>query len=212
MSKNPNNNLNKGNKSQHKRNNSNSYNMNTTSNINTLNTVNNMNITQNDTVMNTTSNIPGGLNNNLLTNLNQSKLQGDTSVQYTAILGGGTSPNILTNLNNTQNNFTETKQEDLKALQQKVECVGKVPTARFGHTIVLVSAVKVICFGGAVGDTRNFQFTNDTYVLNLMTKIWTKLEVNGTSAPCPRAAHASCSNDNLQMVVYGGSTGSNLII
>ncbi len=26
--------------------------------------------------------------------------------------------------------------------------------------------------------------------------------------PCPRAAHAACSNENLQMVVYGGSTGS----
>jgi hypothetical protein len=66
--------------------------------------------------------------------------------------------------------------DDMKQLQQKVDCVGKVPTARFGHTIVLVSQVKVVLFGGAVGDTKNFQFTGDTYVLNLMTKIWVKLE------------------------------------
>ena len=66
----------------------------------------------------------------------------------------------------------------MKSIQQKVECVGKIPTARFGHTIVMVSPVKVVLFGGAVGDTKNFQFTNDTYVLNLMTKIWLKLESN----------------------------------
>jgi protein phosphatase len=66
----------------------------------------------------------------------------------------------------------------VKSIQQKVECVGKIPTARFGHTIVMVSPVKVVLFGGAVGDTKNFQFTNDTYVLNLMTKIWLKLESN----------------------------------
>jgi len=42
----------------------------------------------------------------------------------------------------------------------------------------MVSPVKVVLFGGAVGDTKNFQFTNDTYVLNLMTKIWLKLESN----------------------------------
>ena len=68
------------------------------------------------------------------------------------------------------------KSDDVKSLQQKVDCVGKVPTARFGHTIILVSPVKVVLFGGAVGDTKNFQFTGDTYVLNLMTKIWLKLE------------------------------------
>lgn len=33
--------------------------------------------------------------------------------------------------------------------------------------------------------------------------------VTGNNIPCPRAAHAACSNDHLQMVIYGGSTGSN---
>ena len=61
-------------------------------------------------------------------------------------------------------------------MQRLLDCVGKIPTARFGHTIVMVSPVKVVLFGGAVGDTKNFQFTNDTYVLNLMTKIWLKLD------------------------------------
>jgi uridylate kinase len=75
-----------------------------------------------------------------------------------------------------QANSLSGEKDDFKALVNKVECVGKVPTARFGHTITLISPVKVVLFGGAVGDTRNFQFTGDTYVLNIMTKIWLKLE------------------------------------
>lgn len=31
------------------------------------------------------------------------------------------------------------------------------------------------------------------------------------TVPCARAAHAACSNENLQMVVYGGSTGSGML-
>ena len=66
--------------------------------------------------------------------------------------------------------------EEIKNLQIKVDCVGKIPSARFGHTLVLISPVKLVLFGGAVGDTKNFQFSNETYVLNLMTKIWLKLD------------------------------------
>jgi hypothetical protein len=75
-----------------------------------------------------------------------------------------------------QNNSLLGEKDDFKSLVNKVDCVGKVPTARFGHTITLISPVKVVLFGGAVGDTRNFQFTGDTYVLNIMTKIWLRLE------------------------------------
>lgn len=60
----------------------------------------------------------------------------------------------------------------------KVDTVGKLPSARFGHTITLISPVKVVLFGGAVGDTKNFNFSNETFILNIMTKIWTKLESN----------------------------------
>ena len=93
---------------------------------------------------------------------------------------GGISPYSLFNKNYTMSNtLAENKNtvtEEIKILQIKVDCVGKIPSARFGHTLVLVSPVKVVLFGGAVGDTKNFQFSNETYVLNLMTKIWLKLE------------------------------------
>lgn len=61
-------------------------------------------------------------------------------------------------------------------ISQKIECVGKIPSARFGHTLTLISSAKIVMFGGAIGDTKNFTFSNETYTLNIMTKIWSKID------------------------------------
>ena len=65
---------------------------------------------------------------------------------------------------------------------QKVEVFGEVPLARFGHTITLVSKKKAVMFGGATGDTGKYIITGDTYVLELPSYKWTKLE--GTASRC----------------------------
>ena len=99
----------------------------------------------------------------------------------------------------------------------KIEVFGEVPLARFGHTITLVSKKKAVLFGGATGDTGKFSITGDTYVFELTSSKWTKLEGKARAvipsasgiAPSPRAAHSSTSVDSLQMVVYGGATGGN---
>lgn len=178
MSKNTGSNLSKNLKT-HKRNNSNSYNMTTNTNLNNVgpsnSVLNNMN-NQSDLMLNSTSNInnqtmnPYSLNNlninGQATNLNNTNTNSN--------LG-----NINLNLNRDQNQGSKNLNQsgdDVKQMQQKIECLGKIPTARFGHTVVLVSPAKVVLFGGAVGDTKNFQFTNDTYVFNLMTRMWSKLE------------------------------------
>ena len=51
--------------------------------------------------------------------------------------------------------------------------------ARFGHTITLVSKTKVVLFGGATGDTGKYSMTGETYLFNILTKTWSKL--NGKS-------------------------------
>ena len=56
---------------------------------------------------------------------------------------------------------------------------GEVPQARFGHTITLVSKTKVVLFGGATGDTGKYSMTGETYLFNILTKTWSKL--NGKS-------------------------------
>ena len=173
---------------KHKRNNSNSYN-NTITNMTP--TISNNLTNQSDLSMNTQGNHT--TNHSVINNLNRGELQlNKTYVNNASYTNNNLTHNNLTNINNTNvptgipsttfsnNNNNDgginKVSEDFKSIQQKVECVGKVPSARFGHTIVLVSAVKIVLFGGAVGDTRNFQFTNETYVLNLMTKIWLRLE------------------------------------
>lgn len=111
----------------------------------------------------------------------------------------------------TKNKSNEILEIDLSKdnkISQKVECSGKFPSSRFGHTLVMVSTTKIVMFGGAIGDTKNFTFSNETFILNIMTKIWTKIDINDKSLPCPRAAHASCSFGDNQMLMYGGSTGN----
>lgn len=180
MSKN--NNTLKNPKSLHKRVNSNSYTNSNSTNSNISQNFSNINPTnQSELLINTTSNMGNTINQNLF-NLNMTQMTQNTQIRdpnVTSQLGNLNNNTLNLNQNTvdvskTQNNYGNS--EDFKSLLQKIDCVGKVPTARFGHTIVLVSPVKIILFGGAVGDTRNFQFTNDTYVLNLITKIWLKLE------------------------------------
>lgn len=88
----------------------------------------------------------------------------------------------------------------------------KKPLPRFGHSLVMINPVKVCLFGGAIGETRRINYSNDTYIYNIMTKIWMKLHINSNLSllPSERAAHAAASNDNNQMVIYGGSNSSGL--
>jgi len=51
-------------------------------------------------------------------------------------------------------------------------------------------------FGGATGDTGKYVITGDTYILDLPSKKWMKLEGGGI-APAPWAAHSSTSVDTL---------------
>ena len=84
---------------------------------------------------------------------------------------------------------------------------GEVPQARFGHTITLVSKTKVVLFGGATGDTGKYSMTGETYLFNILTKTWSKLNgknnlkliiyiVKGVP-PSPRAAHSSTNVEQM---------------
>ena len=79
-------------------------------------------------------------------------------------------------MSNTSSNINELDLNKENKISQKVECLGKLPSARFGHSLTMVSQSKIVMFGGAVGDTKNFVFSNETYSLNLSTKTWNKLE------------------------------------
>lgn len=61
---------------------------------------------------------------------------------------------------------------------EELEVYGDVPMARFGHTITLVSKTKVVLFGGATGDTGKYSMTGETFLFNILTKTWSKLNGN----------------------------------
>jgi hypothetical protein len=117
---------------------------------------------------------------------------------------------------------------------EQLDVYGDIPMARFGHTITLVSKTKVVLFGGATGDTGKYSMTGETYLFNILTKTWSKLNGKNHSLlflmliklmkinilisnnivkgvpPSPRAAHSSTPVEKMHIVVYGGATGGKL--
>ena len=88
-----------------------------------------------------------------------------------------------------------------------VDCNGNKPSPRFGHSLVMINNLKICIFGGAIGDTRKINYSNETYIFNILTKLWIKLEINNNKPiPQERAAHAAAVNENSVMMIYGGST------
>ena len=88
-----------------------------------------------------------------------------------------------------------------------VDSNGNKPSPRFGHSLVMINNVKICIFGGAIGDTKKITYSNETYIFNILTKLWIKME-NNINKPIPqeRAAHAAAVDDNSVMMIYGGST------
>ena len=131
--------------------------------------------------------------------------------------------NTSLNMNNqSQNNNNNINLIPIKKNQEKyydyyepliIETNGDKPSPRFGNSLVKISPIKICIFGGAVGEIRKIVYSNETYMYNIMTKIWLKLNFNPNQnlLPSGRAAHGAAANDHMQMVIYGGSDNSGLI-
>jgi|JI9StandDraft_2_1071091.scaffolds.fasta_scaffold371812_1 protein phosphatase len=99
----------------------------------------------------------------------------------------------------------------------KVKSTGEQPSARFGHTLTMVSKTKAVLFGGAISENGTIQhhsgkfvITNETYLYDFITSRWKKLQFDNCQVPSERAAHASAAVGELQLAVYGGAaSGTN---
>ena len=87
------------------------------------------------------------------------------------------------------------------------ETRGLRPIARFGHTMTFLAPNKVVLFGGATGTAGKYTITADTFVLDMITRVWTNLAYASGTPPSPRAAHAACEGDAQVVYIYGGATG-----
>ena len=113
--------------------------------------------------------------------------------------------NESANLNNNKMEMNILEKENIDIFP--VDTNGNRPAPRFGHSLVMINNIKVCIFGGAIGDTRKINYSNETYIYNILTKLWIKLEVGANKIlPQERAAHAAAVNDNSVMMIYGGST------
>ena len=112
--------------------------------------------------------------------------------------------------NHYSNSANETPNPLLENTINPIICdtSGNHPLPRFGQSLVSITPVKLLLFGGAVGDVKNFRFSNEIFLINLMTRIWSKIIIEQNSPlPKERAAHAASTNNDNQMIIHGGSVG-----
>ena len=101
--------------------------------------------------------------------------------------------------------------QDTKILQNHAEIISSntLPPPRFGHTVNLVSKTTIVVFGGAISTPGNYTMTADLYLYTMPTNQWKKLETSSIGrTPHARAAHASATVRESQLLFYGGSIGN----
>lgn len=69
-------------------------------------------------------------------------------------------------------------------LVEELEVHGDIPQARFGHTVTIVAKQKVVLFGGATGDTGKYSMTGETFMYNVLSKNWQKLQGKNLTSNC----------------------------
>ena len=70
----------------------------------------------------------------------------------------------------------KTNLSEKNVLVEELEVHGDIPQARFGHTVTIVAKQKVVLFGGATGDTGKYSMTGETFMFNVLSKNWQKLQ------------------------------------
>lgn len=81
--------------------------------------------------------------------------------------------------------------------------IGDIPPPCRAHTATLVDR-RLVVFGGGEGPV----YRNDVYVLDTLTRCWTKAEFpEDTAQPPPRRAHTAVLYKN-KVWVFGGGNGS----
>ena len=148
------------------------------------------------------------LNNNTNTNIIQQNgpyIKKSNNNNHLEVINHQERHNESANLNNNKMEANILEKETIDILP--VDSNGNKPSPRFGHSLVMINNIKICIFGGAIGDTRRINYSNETYLFNILTKLWIKLEINNNKPmPQERAAHAAAVDDNSVMMIYGGST------
>ena len=145
----------------------------------------------------------------MISNLNENERLPNTNILLTNQIYQST--NKDKRISNSKDKNKNYYNKEIKQKILSIDSVGKKPLPRFGHSLTLINPTKAILFGGAVGDTKSFQLSNETFIYNIMTRIWMNLsDLPYTTLPEPRAAHAAAANDLSQLLIHSGSLGSKI--
>lgn len=83
-----------------------------------------------------------------------------------------------------------------------VNTTGKEPPPLVGSSTTIVNDTLYV-FGGRVLSRTRPQLTCDMYALDLITRVWTRLETKGAIPP-PRYFHSVCALGDSKLVCFGG--------
>ncbi|KAI5818087.1 hypothetical protein BZA77DRAFT_278366 [Pyronema omphalodes] len=84
-----------------------------------------------------------------------------------------------------------------------LKTTGKEPAPLVGPSTTIVNDVLYVFGGRALQSRSTPKLTNDMYALDLVTRVWKKLETRGQIPP-PRYFHSVCALGDAKLVCFGG--------
>ena len=101
------------------------------------------------------------------------------------------------------------REEKVLATYAKIMRSDTLPQPRFGHTVNQISKTSIVVFGGAISAPGNYTMSAELYLYDIPKNHWRLLtSSNPGSVPHARAAHASATVRENQLLLYGGSIGN----
>ncbi|KAF3941153.1 hypothetical protein ABW19_dt0202607 [Dactylella cylindrospora] len=96
----------------------------------------------------------------------------------------------------------QTSQNFSSLVSRVLSTSGREPPSLVGSSTTIVGDHLYI-FGGRILSKNRPQLTNDMYMLNLLTRAWTKTEQFG-ELPAPRYFHSVCALGDTKLICFGG--------
>ncbi|KAF3915854.1 hypothetical protein AA313_de0201138 [Arthrobotrys entomopaga] len=103
---------------------------------------------------------------------------------------------------NESSSTTQTSQNFSSLVSRVLSTSGKEPPSLVGSSTTIVGD-HLYVFGGRILSKNRPQLTSDMYLLNLLTRTWSKVEQFG-EIPAPRYFHSVCALGDTKLVCFGG--------
>ncbi|KAF3918963.1 hypothetical protein ABW20_dc0108197 [Dactylellina cionopaga] len=114
----------------------------------------------------------------------------------------GSAPNGQMRSTTPTASTAQTSQNFSSLVSRVLSTSGKEPPSLVGSSTTIVGD-NLYVFGGRILSKNRPQLTSDMYLLNLLTRTWSKVEQFG-EIPAPRYFHSVCALGDTKLVCFGG--------